>query len=189
MPARQREKRPGGGASGQRLGNRPGACGGGADCPCVPSGLAASVKSGTGGLVGGSRTICGGCDLRADLTRFFDGLLASFCGGFSGGITGVASGESSAATPRPVGSFSDSTHRKKVSLSSSIAAHPARPKLADTVNKTSATRAKVPVGVLVIGRVGASSSAFGADARLAPYGCRAVNAERARAAGCSRKPA
>jgi hypothetical protein len=90
--ARHREKRPGGGAAGQRLGNHLGAGGDGADCPSVPSGLAASVESGIGGLFGGSATVCGCCSLCADLTGFFDGLLTSFFDGFSGGITGVASG-------------------------------------------------------------------------------------------------
>jgi hypothetical protein len=74
--ARQREKRPGGGASGQRLGNRGGAGGDGADCPSVPSGLDASVESGIGGFCGGSTTVCGCCSLRADLTGFLGGLVA-----------------------------------------------------------------------------------------------------------------
>ena len=46
------------------------------------------------------------------------------------------------------GASRNSTHRRMVSLSSSIAAHPARP---------------------------APSLAFGAEARVAPYGCHAVN--------------
>ena len=111
----------------------------------MPSGLAGSVESGIGGFFGGSATVCGRCSLRADLTCF-DGLLASFFDGFSGGITGVASGKSSANNPRPLGSFSDSTQRKKASLSSSIAAHPARPKLADRATRTSATRAQARIG-------------------------------------------
>src|SRR5439155_25902734 len=88
--ARQRAKRPGGGAWGQRLGNCGGTTGGdGADCLSVPSGFAASVEAGIGGFSGGSTTtVCGRCSLRADLTRF-DGLLASFFDGFSGGMTGV----------------------------------------------------------------------------------------------------
>src|SRR5215472_17880983 len=69
QPARQREKRPGGGALGQRLGNCGGSGGDGADCPSVPSGLAASVESGIGGFFGGSTTtVCGRRSLRADLT-------------------------------------------------------------------------------------------------------------------------
>jgi hypothetical protein len=111
----------------------------------VPSGLTASVEPGT--------AVFGRCNLRAEVTRFLDGLLASLCGGFSGAITGVASGKSSATTPRPLGNFSNSTQRKNASLSSSIAAHPARPKLADTVNNTSATRAQACVDVLMIRRV------------------------------------
>jgi hypothetical protein len=144
----QREKRPGGGASGQRLGNRGGAGGDGADCPSVPSGLIASVESGIGGLFGGSTTVCGCCSLRADLSCFFDGLLATFLDGISGGITGFTSGKSLADNPRPLGSFSDSTQRKKVSLSSSIAAHPARPKLAEKAIRASATRAQARIGTV-----------------------------------------
>jgi hypothetical protein len=123
--------------------------------------------------------ICGCGGLRAAFFVFFGAWLDLSCSGFSGGIVGAASGKS---LP-PLGSFSDSTQRKNASLSSSIAAHPGRPKLADTVNKTSATRAQACVDVLVIRRVRGSLSAFGADARLPPYGCRAVNGERARAAG------
>lgn len=119
----------------------------------MPSGLAASVESGIGGFCGGSTTVCGRCSLRADLTCFLDGLLASFFDGFSGAITGVASGESSADNPRPLGSFSDSTQRKKASLSSSIAAHPARPKPADTAIRMSAARAQARIDTLVIRRV------------------------------------
>ena len=144
--ARQREKRPGGGAAGQRLGNHLVEGGDGADCPSVPSGLAASVESGIGGLFGGSITVCGCCSLCADLTCFFGGWLASFFEGFSGGITGVASGKSSAKNPRPLGSFSDSTQRKKASFSSPIAAHPARPKLADKTIRPSATRPQARIG-------------------------------------------
>src|SRR2546423_2694159 len=66
-----------------------------------------------------------------------------------GGTTGVASGNSSADTPRPLGSFSDSTHRKKVSFSSSIAAQPERLKLADTAIEASATRAQARIETLV----------------------------------------
>ena len=50
----QREKRPGGGASGQRLGSHLGVSLNGADCPSVPFGLTASVESGIGGFFGGS---------------------------------------------------------------------------------------------------------------------------------------
>jgi hypothetical protein len=63
---------------GQRLGNCGGSDGDGADCFSAPSGLAALVEAGIGGFSGVSTTtVCGSCDLRADLTRF-DGLLASF---------------------------------------------------------------------------------------------------------------
>ena len=76
-------------------------------------------------------------------------MLASF-GVFSGGATGVASGNSSADTPRPLGSFWDSAHLKKVSFRSSIAAHPERLKLADTAIEASATRAQARIETLVI---------------------------------------
>jgi hypothetical protein len=149
----QREKRSGGGASGHGVRNRKVA--GGADCPSVLSGLTPSVDSGIGGSLGARTTVCGRCSLRAVSFGCGRTLVGSF-GVFSGGTTGVASGDSSGGTPRPLGSLSDSTHRKKVSFSSSIAAHPARPKLVDTATRTSATRARARVDVLVIRRVGGS---------------------------------
>jgi hypothetical protein len=139
-PARQREKRSGGGAWGQRLGNHLDAGGAGADCPSVPSGFAPSVESGIGGFFGGIRTVCGRSSLCAVSFSCGCRLLGSF-GVFSGGTTGVAAGKSSAIMLGPLGSFSDSTQRKKASLSSSMAAHPARPKFAGTAIETSATRA------------------------------------------------
>jgi len=81
------------------------------------------------------------CSLRAASFGCGGRLLGSF-GVFSGGTTGVASGNSSPDTPRSLGSFWDSTHRKKVSFSSSIAAHPERLMLADTAIEASATRAQ-----------------------------------------------
>lgn len=129
----QREKIPGGGASGKGVRNRIEA--GGADCPSVSSGLVVSGDAEIDGFFGGSTTLCGRCSLRADSSCFFDVLLASFFAGFSGGTTGVTSG---ANTPRSLGSFSDSTHRRKVSLSSSMAAHPARPKHAEMYAEMSA---------------------------------------------------
>jgi hypothetical protein len=131
----------------------------------VPTGLAASVESGIGGFFGGSATVCGRCSLRAVSFGCGRRLLGSF-GVFSGGTTGVACDNSSANTPRPLGSFSDSTHRKKVSFSSSIAAHPARPTLTDTAIKTSATRARARVETLVIRRV--AGSLVDADGRMPP---------------------
>jgi hypothetical protein len=101
----------------------------------VPSGLTASVESGIGGFFGGSTTVCR-CSLRAACFGCGRRLLGSF-GVFSGRTTGVASGNSWADTLRPLGSCSDSTHRKKVSFSSSIAAHPERLKLADTAIEAS----------------------------------------------------
>ena len=126
----------------------------------MPSGLTASVESGIGGFfggsttasvefgiggfIGGSTTVCR-CSLRA---ACFDcgGRLLGSSGVFSGGgATGVASGNWPADTPPPLGSFWDSTHRKKVSFSSSIAAHPERLMLADTAIEASATRAQARI--------------------------------------------
>ena len=123
----------------------------------MPSGLSASVESGIGGFFGGSTTVCR-CSLRAASIGRGCRLLGYFgffstCGTtevFSGGTTGLASGNSSAETPRPLGRFWDSTHRKKVSFSSSIAAHPERLKLADTAIEASATRAQARIETLVI---------------------------------------
>jgi hypothetical protein len=161
----QREKRPGGGASGHRLGSHLVARSDAADCPSVPSGLTASVESGIGGFfggsptasvelgiggfIGGSTTVCR-CGLRCILRLW--GPLAWLLGRvFSGGgATGVASGNWSADTPPPLGSFWDSTHRKKVSFSSSIAAHPERLMLADTAIEASATRAQARIETLGI---------------------------------------
>src|SRR5262249_13279076 len=97
-------------------------------------------------------------------------LLGGSTGGFSGGTTGGASGNSSADTLRPLGSFSDSTHRKKVSFSSSIAAPPDWLKLADTAIEASATRAQARIELLVIwpSSVGSARGCHG-------YGFRAVN--------------
>ena len=128
---------------------------GGADCPSVSSGLTASVESEIGGFFGGRTAVCGRCSLRAVSFGCGRRLLGPF-GVFSGGTTGVASNDSSTSTPRPLGSLSDSTHRKKVSFSSSIAAHPARPKFADTAIATSATRARARADPLVIRRVAGS---------------------------------
>jgi hypothetical protein len=91
----------------------------------VPSGLTTSVESGIGGFFGGRTTVCGRCSLRAVSFGCGRRLLDSF-GVFSAGTTRFASGDSSTRTSRPLGSRSDSTHRKKASFSSSIAAHPAR---------------------------------------------------------------
>jgi hypothetical protein len=172
----QREKRSGGGASGHGVRNRKIA--GAADCPSVLSGLTPSVDSWIGGSLGTRTTVCGRCSLRAISFGCGRTLVGSF-GVFSGGTTGVASGDSSGGTPRPLGSLSDSTHRKKVSLSSSIAAHPARPKLVDTATRTSATRAWARVDVLVIRRVGGSLVGLWGERRVTPYGCREVNREPA----------
>src|SRR5215468_5555925 len=83
------------------------------------------------------------CTLVANLSFVFDALLASFFNDFPGGIlVGVACGGASTLPVRP--GDPTSNHRDAVSLRSSIAPHAARPKLADTVIRTSATRAQAP---------------------------------------------
>src|SRR5436190_23907348 len=84
--------------------------------------------------------------LLANLSFFFDALLASFFNDFldSGVIIGVAWGRASALPGRP--GDPTSNHRDTVSLKSSIAPHAARPKLADTIIRTSATRAQARIG-------------------------------------------
>ena len=86
---------------------------------------------------------------------FSDGLVASCLGIFSGGILGVAFGKSSSEnTPRPTGNFADSNHWAIANFRSSIAAHPAGPKVAkDTAIKTSAPRAQARIDTLAIRRV------------------------------------
>src|SRR5205809_5622657 len=102
----QREKIPGGGASGKGVRNRIEA--GGANCPSVSSGLAVSGESEIGGFFGGSTTVCGRCSLRAALIFFFGALAASF-GIFSGAITGAAGALPSNTSPLPV-KFTVSNH-------------------------------------------------------------------------------
>jgi hypothetical protein len=93
--------------------------------------------------------VCGRCTFLAGLSFFFDvfdpllaSFFASFFNDFFGGIIGVAFGKWSAKKPpgRPR-DFPTSNHREGASLRSSIAPHAARPKLADTAIRTSATRA------------------------------------------------
>ena len=152
----QREKIPGGGASGKGVRNRIEA--GGADCASVSSGLAVSGESEIGGFFGGSTTVCGRCSLRAAALIFFFGALAASFGIFFGAITGAASGALPGNTsPSPV-KFTVSNHREMVIFRSSIAAHPARPKLADTVIETSATRAQPPIDTPAIRGVAGSLS-------------------------------
>jgi len=134
---------------------------GGANCPSVSSGLAVSGETEIDGFFGGSTTVCSRGSLRARLFFFFDVLLASVFNGFPGGITGVAVGKSSGNTPRPSGSFSDSTHRRMVSFSSSIAAHPARPKLAETVIETSATRVRARIDLAIVRVAGSLVGVWG----------------------------
>jgi hypothetical protein len=149
---RQREKRSAGGASGQRPNHLGVDRDGGADCPSVPSGRTGSVESVVGGFFGGSARVRGRSTLRA--VSFGCGRRLIGFGVFSSGTIGAASGNSSAITPGSLGRLSDSTHRKKVCLSSSIAAHPARPTLADTAIATNASRpARARVDIVVTRRV------------------------------------
>ena len=140
--ADQREKTPGGGASGKGVLNRIEA--GGADCSSVSLGLAVTGGSEIGGFLGGSTTVCGRCSLRVAALIFFLGALAVFFGILSCGITGAASGPLSGNAPPSPTKFV-SNHWEKLTLRSLIAAHPARPMLADTVIERRATRAQTPI--------------------------------------------
>jgi hypothetical protein len=169
----QRENTPGGGASGKGVRNRIEA--GGADCASVSSGLAVSGESEIDGFFGGSTTVRGGCGLRAAALIFFFGASAATFGIFFGAITGAASGALPGNTsPSPV-KFTLSNHREIVIFRSSIAAHPARPKLADTVIEMSATRAQAPIDTLAIRDVAGSLSGHWDGPSVTPYSCGAVN--------------
>ena len=147
----QREKVPGGGASGYWVRNRMEA--GGADCPSVSSGLAVRGESEIGGFLGGSTTVCGFCSLRAVLIFFFGALGSSF-GIFSGAAT---RGDSGAVPGNPTPSsvkFAVSNQREMLAFRSSIAAHPPRPKLAERAIETSATRARARIDLAIVGVAG-----------------------------------
>jgi hypothetical protein len=144
----QREKVPGDGASGYCVRNRIEA--GGADCPSVSSGLAGPGESVIGGFLGGSKTVCGGCSLRAVLIFFFGGLEDTF--GIFAGAT--IAGDSGAVPGNPApwsGTFAVSNQRERLALRSSIAAHPPIPKLAERAIKTSATRARGRIDLAIVG--------------------------------------
>ena len=104
----QREKTPGGGASGKGVRNRIEA--GGADCASVSSGLGVSGESEIGGFFGGSTTVCGRCSLRAAALTFFFGALAASFGILSGAITGAASGALPGNISRSPVKFTVSNH-------------------------------------------------------------------------------
>jgi hypothetical protein len=149
---------------------------GGADCHSVSSGLTARAGSVLGGF-DWSLTVCGRGSFRAGLATFLDALAAS-CFGITGGIIGLAFGMSRENSSRPSGKVADSNHWEIADFRSSIAAHPARPKLADMSIRTSATRAQARIDNLAVGFVaGASLVGPQADTKVAPYGCRAVNGE------------
>jgi hypothetical protein len=92
----------------------------------------------------------GRCSLRAVALIFFFGALPASFGIFSGAITGATSGALPGDTSPSPGKFTVSNHREILAFRSSIAAHPARPKLVDKVIETSATRAKAPIDTLAI---------------------------------------
>ena len=127
-----------GGASG--LGIRDRIECGHADCPPVSPGVAVSGESDIGGFFGGSTTVCGRCSLRVAGLILVLGTLAACFGISAGGIRRVSGAYPSSSSPSPV-KFTGSNHRKMLTFRSSIAAHPARPKPADKVKETSATRA------------------------------------------------
>jgi hypothetical protein len=146
----QREKIPGGGASGYCVRNRIEA--GGADCPSVSSGLAVRGESEIGGFLGGSTTVCGFGSLRAVLIFFFGALGNSF-----GIFSGATRGDSGAVPGNPTtssGEFAVSNQREMLALRSSIAAHPPIPKLAERAIETSATRARARIDLAIVGVAG-----------------------------------
>jgi hypothetical protein len=68
-----------------------------------------------------------------------------------------------------------------LALRSSIAAHPASPKLTDIAVRTSTTRARKRVVILTVGPGASSLVCRRGGARVAPYGCGAVNTDLAQA--------
>jgi hypothetical protein len=116
----QREKVPGAGACGQGVSNRTGAGWGGVNCASALCGVTVSAGTETDGLFGRS-TVCHCCGLRACWSLLFDALFASALSIFPGGTLSVAS----------------ENHVDTVPFNSSIEAHPARPRLADTTIETS----------------------------------------------------
>jgi hypothetical protein len=167
----QREKVPGGGASGYWVRNRMEA--GGADCPSVSCGIAVPGGSGAGCFLRGSTTACGGCGLRAVLIFFF-GALGDTIGVFSGA---TATGGTGAVPGNPTpssGRFAVSNQREKLAFRSSIAAHPPIPTLAERAIKTSATRARARIDLAIVGVAG-SHPDVGAGARMTLSGCHTVN--------------
>jgi hypothetical protein len=129
-----------GGASG--LGVRDRIECGHADCPSVSRGVAVSGESDIGGFFGGSTTVCGRCSLRVAGSILLLGALAACFGISAGGIRRVSGAYPSSSSPSPV-KFTGFTIGM-LTFRSSIAAHPARPKPADKVKETSATRAQPP---------------------------------------------
>ena len=102
--------------------------------------------------------------------------------GFSpAGSTGDASGALPGNTPPSPGKFAVSNHLEMLALRSSIAAHPASPKLTGIAVRTSATRARKRVVILTVGPVASSLVCRRGGARVAPYGCDAVNSDLAQA--------
>src|SRR6476660_8176705 len=152
-----------GGASG--LGVRDRIECGHADCPSVSPGVAVSGESDIGGFFGGSTTVCGRCNLRVAGLILLLGALAACFGISAGGIGRVSGAYPSSSSPSPV-KFTGSNHWKMLTFRSSIAAHPVRPKPADKVKETSATRAQPPNWY---------SPSVARDGRVTPHGCRGVN--------------
>ena len=116
----QREKVPGAGACGQGVSNRTGAGWGGVNCASALCGVTVSAETEAGSLFGRS-TVCRCCGLRACWSFLFDALFASSLSTFSGRILSVAS----------------ENHVDTVPFNSSIEAHLARPRPANTTIETS----------------------------------------------------
>ena len=100
-------------------------------------------ESDIGGFFGGSTTVCGRCSLSVAGLILLLCALAACLGISAGGIRRVSGAYPSSSSPSPV-KFTGSNHWKMLTFRSSIGAHPARPKPADKVKETSATRAQPP---------------------------------------------
>ena len=100
-----------------------------------------------GGFFGGSTTVCGRCSLRVAGLILFLGALAAGFGISAGGIRRVSGAYPSSSSPSPV-KLTGSNHWEMLTFRSSIAAHPARPELADKVNKQAQPEHRPPIGTL-----------------------------------------
>jgi hypothetical protein len=120
-----------------------GAGSGGADCGSARCGLTARAEA-------GGSTVCGRFGLRANLSFVFDAFVGSSFRAFSGGILWVAFGASSGITPSRSSGNRVENHPTTVSFSSSIEAHPARPRPVHTASKRALPEHRRALNTLVI---------------------------------------